>query len=148
METDVNSGLMRSYVAPNGREEMRGDHPCYRHGRDPQLFIRSVKGFEDGSFKPLRDAEGKVITRADHYREICLHEPWKVPLLFGKFPMPPKRDSEPDAKGSYALFCMLLLRPWRSKYHAIQSWIGPPVNFRGRPRDDVWLALYLSLIHI
>ena len=98
--------------ASGEKEEERGDHPCYRHGVDRQLWERSRQYQSDGERKPLRDASGKIIVRADHYREIRLHEPWRVPLLFGKFPHPPKKDSDIETKGKYALFAMLLrVRP-------------------------------------
>ena len=71
-----------------------------------------------------------------------MHEPWKIPLLFGKLPAPPKADSDADAKGRYALFAMLLLRPWRQQYIAIQSWIGAPSHLQNLSQDSMWLALH------
>ena len=47
-----------------------------------------------------------------------------------------------EEKGAYALFSMLLLRPWRCPYLAIKSWIGDPKSFRGIMQENVWLALY------
>ena len=71
-----------------------------------------------------------------------MHEPWKVPVLHGRLPAPPKADSDAETKGTYALFCMVLLRPWRDIFLAIQSWIGAPSQFRNHSRDCMWIALY------
>ena len=136
-----NAGLLRLSMQVDGKLLERGDHPCYREGRDPRLYIRSSSVKDEGVFVPLRDREGQVMLRADHYREIRLTEPWKVPLLFGSLPAPPKADSDDEQKGYYAMFCMLLLRPWRNISLAVRSWIGSPDQLRER-KCSAWTALY------
>ena len=135
---------MRRCQTAAGDSVQRGDHPCYRHGEDPKLYVRSRTLKEDDQFVPLRDLQHQIITRADHYREICLDEPWKIPLLFGTLPRPPKADSDAAEKGTYALFSMLLLRPWRDPFLAIRSWLGSPTELVYDSKDSLWIALYDS----
>ena len=84
--------------------------------------------------------------RYDHYREARLEVPWRVPVLHGKLPSCPQADSTAEQRGKYALFLMLLFRPWRDKGTALQSWLQDhlPV-LRGtdaHTSDAVWLAIY------
>jgi hypothetical protein len=123
---------------------VRGDHPCFRHGEDRGLYVLSGKIKDNDSYVPLRDKNDVVITRADHYREMCLHEPWKVPLLFGSLPKTPKAESDVSVKGGYALVAMLLLRPWRDPFLAIHDWIGPPSTCQFQTTDALWSALDVS----
>ena len=98
-----------------GRAHTRFDHPCYRNGDDTRLCWRSktIKT-ATGASCVLHDEEGNIASSADHYVEIRTQEPWRVPLIYGRFPKRPQPDSEPSARGEYALFAMLLFRPWRS----------------------------------
>jgi hypothetical protein len=91
---------------------------------------------------PLRDASGVVLLRADHYRQIRTDEPWRVPVLLGALPTTPHSESTAEEKGKYALFIMMLFRPWRSVYGALTDWMGSPGLLRRRAQADVWLALY------
>ena len=140
--SESNNGTLRKCQASSGDPVVRGDHPCYRNGEDPALYVRSKLIKEGTRFIPLRDQNGQIVLRADHYREICLREPWKVPLLFGNLPAPPKDSSDEIAKGKYALFAMMLLRPWRDLFLAIQSWIGPPRPHQTSSPKAIWMAVY------
>jgi hypothetical protein len=123
---------------PSGAE-----HPWFRGRRDPRLFVRSAKILVPGTGEKRQlESEGVKLTVADHYREIRLGEPWRVPLLFGKFPTAPDAESSVLEEGHYAMFAMMLLRPWRTAKDALAEWIGASAHFRGRAEGGIWQSLY------
>ena len=121
------------------------EHPCFRGRQDPQLFVlsRHIRDPASGKMRQL-ESQGKKLSKADHYREIRFFEPWRVPLLLGRFPTTPHAESLPRDRGLYALFVMMLLRPWRCFDAALVEWIGDAHTFRTSAEDDVWEALYDS----
>jgi hypothetical protein len=76
--TAKNGGLHRRYLGDDNQIMRRGDHPCYRNGLDARLYVSSRVVKNGDNAVPLRDTAGELIVRADHYREIRLHEPWLV----------------------------------------------------------------------
>ena len=91
-------------------------HPCYRCFCDDRLIHRS-KSLEDESGRkvPLRHStDDTIIYTPDHYRVVRTETVWKIPVLLGKAPFLPKEDDSAETKGKYALYVMMLLRPWRS----------------------------------
>lgn len=128
-------------------EGERGYHPCYRHGCGPQSWERCFKYEEAaGQRTPLLDAKKQAIHRANHDREIRLCEPWRVPLLFGKLPHPPKKDADVGTKGLHALLAMILLRPWRCKHLGLKDWICAPPVSRLLSAKDLWQTLHTEYV--
>ena len=58
--------------------------------------------------------EGCGVYKYDHYLRIRLSEAWHVPELLGRMPAYPLPESGQLDKASYALFAMLLFKPWRN----------------------------------
>ena len=88
--------------------EERRDHPCYRNGWDGRLIVRS-KTVQDsaGQYVPLLNTDGSAKLRADHYRRILRHEPWRVPLLYGRHMRSPNPDGSWEVKGSYSIYAIM-----------------------------------------
>ena len=88
-------------------------YPCYEGYRESNAYIvRSHRvrnaGKGKGMKAMLERSTGKAILRYDHYRELMLDRPWRIPLLKGKMPPCPKHDSSAEDKGKYGLFLMFL----------------------------------------
>ena len=110
-----------------GKLLVRRDHPCYRDGLDSGLWWKSKTCTNaNGVHQILLDEAGNIASSADHYREIRVAEPWRVPQIFGHIPQLPTELSTATARGKYALFAMLLFRPWRAPGAALAEWLGPP----------------------
>ena len=136
-------------------EEMDGDtvkrHPCYEGRRGhPSYVVRSRKIKVKGRGQPLLDPlTGKEILRYDHFRELLLDRAWRVPVLLGKLPQSPATDASAEQKGTYAMFMMLLFRPWRSPSSAVAAWL---LSQQICPRDQaqnadvVWSAMYAEFL--
>ena len=125
--TDAETELQRHVRLSDGDRLSRRDHPCYRDGQDPNLWWYSKTCTDlNGKKLPLDDHDGVRASSADHYRQIRLREPWRVPQIFGHIPQLPTADSTSEARGDYALFAMVLFRPWRAPGAALQAWLGPP----------------------
>ena len=60
----------------------------------------------------LEEHDGPLLMYEYHVR-LRVDTAWRVPVLYGKLPMKPDDQSTREEKGSYALFIMLLFRPWR-----------------------------------
>ena len=85
---------------------------------------------------------GTQLMRYDHYRVLRLHKAWRVPVLCGKMPSCPVSESNACDHGRYALFLMMLFRPWRSPFSDVSSWLN---NFDGEENQDAdsyWMAIY------
>ena len=54
----------------------------------------------------------------------------------------PKADDSWEAKGDYALKSMVLFRPWRSAWCALQKWLGDPKLYADKNPDVIWQALH------
>ena len=119
------------------------DHPCYeRRLRDDRFVLRSkrVRGV-DGVFAILRDPDtGEPLRRHDHYRRLRVDKPWRVPELQGYMPQKPAAGDSPERRGRYALYVMLLFRPWRSTRVALATWTGFNSS-AGVCEDDIWKSI-------
>ena len=63
---------------------------------------------------PLQDeARGGALLQFEYYVRLRVDKAWRVPVLYGRLPTKPDDLSPSEDKGAYALFVMLLLRPWR-----------------------------------
>ena len=125
------------------------NHPCYRHYCDDRLIRRSKNSTDESGRKlPLRHSKDNTIMHMpDHYRVIRTDTVWEIPLLCGKAPILPKEDDSAETKGKYALYAMMLLRPWRSMITALADWIGPSssngaLSHGGDVASSVWHALH------
>ena len=103
--------------------------------------------------RPLPDpygSAGESLLRYDHYRVGRLHVPWRVPVLLGKMPAVPQRDAPAEDRGLFALFLMLLFRPWRSLDVALRDWLRahlrPSVPMGHFTADEVWLSVYAEYV--
>ena len=66
-------------------------------------------------------------------------KPWKVPLLFGRLPGVPDVKAPTQKKGHYALFMMMMFRPFRLMDVFIRDLLGETVF----PSEDVaWDHIY------
>ena len=61
---------------------------------------------------PLKK-NGENLHYYKYYPQLRTKKPWMVPTLYGRMPKKPARDGDDEEKGKYALFAMLLFRPWR-----------------------------------
>lgn len=119
-------------------------HPCYeRRLRDDRFVVRSKNVREDtGSMAPLRDpGTGLLLRDYDHYRKLRLDKPWRLPQLSGYFPHRPTNTEDCEALGRYALYVMLLFRPWRNTRAALAKWSGITTR-QGATTDNVWGTLH------
>lgn len=102
-------------------------HPCYeRRMEDDRFVLRSQSCREpDGQRSPLHHPRtGEVLRLYDHYRQLRTHTPWRVPELVGYVPPRCHDLNCPEQCGRYALFAMLLFRPWRNTRAALSVWSG------------------------
>ena len=126
--------------------EERRDHPCLRNGADGRLYVRSKRVKDElGKAVPLVRADGTAVIRADHYRQIRVSEPWKVPLLFGANVHAPNPEDSIEAKGRYALKVFILFRPWRAPVQALHEWLGGASSFAGKDIEDVFGVLHTNV---
>ena len=61
-------------------------------------------------------SNGRIIRLYEYYATLRTQDAWRVPLLLGKLPARPSEEATSEERGHYALFIMLLFRPWRG-YH-------------------------------
>ena len=122
-------------------------HPCYeRRACDDRYIVHSAMVRNaDGGFVALLDPDTQEILRTyDHYRQLRCDRAWRVPELGGYMPHKPSEDgpdATPEVRGRYALFVMLLFRPWRNTRVAVGQWSGIQTN-QGINADDIWLSLH------
>ena len=100
--------LWRDYPSATGGPVRR--HPCYQQGRP----IMSTRMLGTTLMDPESATERAEPLREYPYRlRLRVREAWRVPVMFGRMPTSPDKNSSIQAKGEYALFAMLLFRPWR-----------------------------------
>eukprot|EP00973_Karenia_brevis_P034518 4761293-Karenia_brevis.AAC.1 len=63
----------------------------------------------------------------NHYRILRTHKPWRVPILYGKMPRKPDDRSTAEERGRYAIFMMLMFRPWRS-IQEVRNWTATSIG--------------------
>ena len=102
-------------------------HPCYERRRgNASYVVRSRTIEKQNRGEPLLDpVTGNQLLRYDHVRELRLYEAWRAPVLLGKMPACPSADDSPERKGTYAMFIMLLFRPWRFPSNSLPEWLAP-----------------------
>ena len=122
-------------------------HPCYtRSEGDRRFWVCSEKMKERGGFVPL--PPNKKTGRHywyDHYRVLRTQTPWRVPVMFGRMPQRPHSQSSSEDRGKYALFLMMLFRPWRRPQQDVVSWAGPSAHSASCV-EDFWDALFVSFL--
>ena len=121
-------------------------HPCYeRRYADDRYLVRSATvRDETGTFAVLTDpATGLPLRYYDHYRKLRVDTPWRVPELLGYVPRKPTDGDPPELAGRYALYVLLLFRPWRNVRAALASWTGLSTA-TCVSTTDVWTALTLE----
>jgi hypothetical protein len=52
--------------------------------------------------------------RSLYHCEVVTQKAWHVPVILGRFPKTPTDESSAEAKGQFALFILLLFKPWRN----------------------------------
>ncbi len=62
-----------------------------------------------------------AVYRYDHYRRLRVREAWYIPELLGRFPSAPDANTTLKQNAEFAMFAMLLFRPWRSLKGLLQS---------------------------
>ena len=125
----------------------RATHPCIERRRCDPRFQKI--GRVSGTWTPLFDPHsGEPLRTADHYRELETTRPWRIPELFGYMPPAPAETSPVEDKGRFALFTMLLFRPWRNPALALVRWVSPTLEqSRLTSPCVIWEALYTSYMH-
>ncbi|MCS5701309.1 MAG: hypothetical protein NZ847_01555, partial [Acidobacteria bacterium] len=78
----------------------------------------------------------------DHYRVLRLTTPWRLPVLFGRMPPNPQSDSTAHDKARYAMFMMMMLRPWRSPERDFGQWFQ---RSDATDTDAVYNSIYTDL---
>ena len=145
----LSDGTYLWYEEPTSaaRDPWDGKHPCYKEGyQNDRLWMRSrCTKDKKGNYEPLIDEETKHrMCRYDHYRELRLHKPWRVPVLFGKMPATPTSTSSSEERGRYAVFMMMLFRPWRHlEQTVLKDWMGDSVLTH---IDAAWEALFTEFL--
>ena len=146
---NLKDGLWLWHEEKEGTTTLR--HPCYEARRGSEYYtVRSHRVKETGGGRGMKAmlerGTGKAILRYDHYRELRLDRPWRIPLLRGKMPACPNENSSAEDKGQYALFVMFLFRPWRHPSSAVKMWLekGQCLRLAEGPysSDTVWTSLY------
>ena len=76
---------------------------------------------------PLRYENTKEpIHRYAFYPRLLTDEPWRVPVLHGRIPANPDENSPLEEKGRFALFILVLFRPWRNLKEEILGLLKHP----------------------
>ncbi len=122
-------------------------HPCYAQSEDtPSLWVRSrlIKDRRGQFVRLPRSNEEGHYCYYNHYRILRTEKPWKVPILYGAIPRLTGASTTAQDRGRYAIFMMLLFRPWRDKDEAVQSWAG--ACFRRGNIEDIWNGIFLSFL--
>eukprot|EP00973_Karenia_brevis_P030581 4217739-Karenia_brevis.AAC.1 len=121
-------------------------HPCYKQSlQNPSLCVRSrlVKDKRGvGAALPRSDGDGCWYDY-NHYRVLRTHRPWRVPILYGRMPRKPDDKSNAEDRGRYAVFMMLMFRPWRS-VQEVRKWAGASIG--SGVIEWVWEALFLEFL--
>ena len=119
-------------------------HPCYERRSTDDRYLQRSSTVKDtgGSYAILLlDPETKQPLRYyDHYRQLRLRKPWRVPELLGYIPRKPSDEDGAEMRGRYGLFVMMLFRPWRNTREALARWSGL-TTATGVSVTDVWHAL-------
>jgi len=120
-----------------------GKHPCFQQSiANKRLWVYSKRvRNKTGGFERLYDQEKQeYLCKYDHYRVLRLHSPWRIPVLCGGLPSTPTAASTAEEKGRFAIFMMMLFRPWRDLDNIVSSWMGSHVRASGI--EVAWGALY------
>lgn len=127
--------------------ESKRRHPCYaRSTGDRRFWVCSTKVKERGGFVPLPlKKESGHHCWYDHYRVLRTHTPWRVPVMYGRMPRRPDSQSSSEDRGKYALFLMMLFRPWRRPDADVVAWAGP-CALSLTCIEDFWDALFVGFL--
>ena len=88
----------------------------------------------------LRDpSTGEVLVESGYYVQLRTQVCWKVPVLYGRIPAGVASDSCPSDKGLYALFVMLLFRPFRN---VVDLFPVRETHTDAELPDSAWMALF------
>lgn len=126
-------------------------HPCYLNGdmvrsqnfmEEPEIGLNGIAQDKNVG-KPLI-LDGKPLRRYPYFCSLLTTIAWKVPMLLGKIPPTPKNDATAEQKGRYALFIMMLFRPWLGQVpdFIVDVLDGYADAF---PEDVAWLLLHKEL---
>ena len=80
-----------------------------------------------------------VPVAAPYYCRVVLDSAWCVPIILGRFPKNPTSDSTLEQKGRFALFMLLLFKPWRSLKKDIFACLSMQ---SGHSNTSPWQLLY------
>ena len=143
--TSITDGTWQWHVDVDGNGKVVGRHPCYDYRKDDKRFQKFSKQIKSphGGFEPLRK-HGEIICGYDHYRVLRTTTAWRLPVFKGTLPHKPKDDADAREKGAYAIFMMMLFRPWRKPGDALRMWLGIDPNSTApfRDMDEIYLALF------
>ena len=110
-------------------------HPCYEQG---PLVMSKILAC------PLKKS-GKNLHYYRYYPKLRTTEAWFVPTLYGRMPKKPVADADPEEKGKYALFVMLLFRPWRGVH--VPDFLGDVLySSSGMPLHVAWHKIHDEFI--
>eukprot|EP00435_Cladocopium_sp_Y103_P008727 s3817_g2.t1 len=121
-------------------------HPCYERRSTDDRYLQRSGTVKDtgGTYAVLLDPETKQPLRYyDHYRQLRLRKPWRVPELLGYIPRKASNEDGAEIHGRYGLFVMMLFRPWRNTREALARWSGL-TTAAGISVTDVWHALSIE----
>ena len=93
---------------------------------------------------PLKK-NGKSLHHYRYYPKLRTTEAWFVPTLYGRMPKKPVADADPEEKGKYALFVMLLFRPWRG-VHVPDFLDNVLYSSSGMPLQVAWHKIHDEFI--
>ena len=119
-------------------------HSCYKHSENDDRYIIRSRTVRDENHKcvPLVDSStGEVLRRYDHYRMLRTQTAWSVPMLLGKLPRRPEESDSAEDQGRYAVFVMMLFRPWRDLKETVRAWAGCGQLIGVEP-EVLWMALF------
>ena len=63
--------------------------------------------------------EGKPYVTAPYYCGVITKKAWLVPNILGRFPKTPSSTSTSEERGHFAVFMLLLFKPWRNLKHDV-----------------------------
>ena len=89
---------------------------------------------------PLKK-NGKNLHYYRYYPKLRTTKSWVVPTLYGRMPKKPASDADDEEKGKYALFVMLLFRPWRG-VHVPDFLHRVLCGGSGMPLPVAWRLIY------
>ena len=93
--------------------------------------------------EPLRDGNLQPLHKYLYYVRLLTHEPWRVPVFYGRLPRVPTETSTPYDKGIYGLFLMIVFRPHRLLQDLVSA-----VSASASPKneDEAWSLLYQDFL--